>query len=355
MSNGLRLAGNGGSQVLRASVLDQQLDRKVIRMMILMMTSMMIRMMIRVMIWIMIIPLFPAGHQRREQNYWGWRDGWSQEWRKGTSWEEAQLEARDVWRSTGGSCCSWWNWIFICRRKKYDDLWWIANKILMKILLYVRVKPWGVVTDWVIAGAGGQGKSTFNHQWWFTIFMRTITITINIHHFLVNGQKLSIISSKGKVLNNLKKKRKKEISCMIPHPHPKDLLRNNNKKNSPDSPRQLRETRRENKNRFKDWLVSLVYCVRSWGTWLAIDSLWVKPIWPRMRRSWRWQRERHCWRCEESRRRPRQHRRSRAGRGWTAFSTPTATCRSGDSREPRGQSKSKLGSWVGVECLLLVW
>ena len=29
MSNGLRLAGNGGSQVLRASVLDQQLDRKV--------------------------------------------------------------------------------------------------------------------------------------------------------------------------------------------------------------------------------------------------------------------------------------------------------------------------------------
>ena len=30
MSNGLRLAGSGGSQVLRASVLDQQLDRKVI-------------------------------------------------------------------------------------------------------------------------------------------------------------------------------------------------------------------------------------------------------------------------------------------------------------------------------------
>ena len=29
MSNGLRLAGSGGSQVLRASVLDQQLDRKV--------------------------------------------------------------------------------------------------------------------------------------------------------------------------------------------------------------------------------------------------------------------------------------------------------------------------------------
>ena len=73
MSNGLRLAGNGGSQVLRASVLDQQLDRKVIGMMIwmtiLMITLMMIRTMIRVMIWIMIIPLFPAGHQRREQNY----------------------------------------------------------------------------------------------------------------------------------------------------------------------------------------------------------------------------------------------------------------------------------------------
>ena len=31
MSNGLRLAGSGGSQVLRSSVLDQQLDRKVTR------------------------------------------------------------------------------------------------------------------------------------------------------------------------------------------------------------------------------------------------------------------------------------------------------------------------------------
>ena len=47
MSNGLRLAGNGGSQVLRASVLDQQLDRKVgltVIIMIVILRGMMVRM-----------------------------------------------------------------------------------------------------------------------------------------------------------------------------------------------------------------------------------------------------------------------------------------------------------------------
>ena len=58
MSNGLRLAGNGGSQVLRASVLDQQLDRKVgvtVIMMMVILRGMMVRMigvMIMVTSWI---------------------------------------------------------------------------------------------------------------------------------------------------------------------------------------------------------------------------------------------------------------------------------------------------------------
>ena len=57
MSNGLRLAGNGGSQVLRASVLDQQLDRKVgvtVIMMIMIMRGMMVRMIV-MMIGVMIM------------------------------------------------------------------------------------------------------------------------------------------------------------------------------------------------------------------------------------------------------------------------------------------------------------
>ena len=57
MSNGLRLAGNGGSQVLRASVLDQQLDRKVgvtVIMMIVIMRGMMVRMIV-MMIGVMIM------------------------------------------------------------------------------------------------------------------------------------------------------------------------------------------------------------------------------------------------------------------------------------------------------------
>ena len=49
MSNGLRLAGNGGSQVLRASVLDQQLDRKVgvtVIMVMVILRGMMVRMIV---------------------------------------------------------------------------------------------------------------------------------------------------------------------------------------------------------------------------------------------------------------------------------------------------------------------
>ena len=51
MSNGLRLAGNGGSQVLRASVLDQQLDRKVgvtANMVMVILRGMMVRMIVMV-------------------------------------------------------------------------------------------------------------------------------------------------------------------------------------------------------------------------------------------------------------------------------------------------------------------
>ena len=57
MSNGLRLAGNGGSQVLRASVLDQQLDRKVgvtVIMMMVILRGMMVRMIV-MMIGVMIM------------------------------------------------------------------------------------------------------------------------------------------------------------------------------------------------------------------------------------------------------------------------------------------------------------
>ena len=57
MSNGLRLAGNGGSQVLRASVLDQQLDRKVevtVIMVIMIMRGMMVRMIV-MMVGVMIV------------------------------------------------------------------------------------------------------------------------------------------------------------------------------------------------------------------------------------------------------------------------------------------------------------
>ena len=57
MSNGLRLAGNGGSQVLRASVLDQQLDRKVgvtVIMVMVTLRGMMVRMIV-MMIGVMIM------------------------------------------------------------------------------------------------------------------------------------------------------------------------------------------------------------------------------------------------------------------------------------------------------------
>ena len=57
MSNGLRLAGNGGSQVLRASVLDQQLDRKVgvtVIMVMVILRGMMARMIV-MMIGVMIM------------------------------------------------------------------------------------------------------------------------------------------------------------------------------------------------------------------------------------------------------------------------------------------------------------
>ena len=57
MSNGLRLAGNGGSQVLRASVLDQQLDRKVgvtVIMVMVILRGMMVRMIV-MMIGVMIM------------------------------------------------------------------------------------------------------------------------------------------------------------------------------------------------------------------------------------------------------------------------------------------------------------
>ena len=57
MSNGLRLAGNGGSQVLRASVLDQQLDRKVgvtVIMVMVILRGIMVRMIV-MMIGVMIM------------------------------------------------------------------------------------------------------------------------------------------------------------------------------------------------------------------------------------------------------------------------------------------------------------
>ena len=57
MSNGLRLAGNGGSQVLRASVLDQQLDRKVgvtVIMVMVILRGVMVRMIV-MMIGVMIM------------------------------------------------------------------------------------------------------------------------------------------------------------------------------------------------------------------------------------------------------------------------------------------------------------
>ena len=58
MSNGLRLAGNGGSQVLRASVLDQQLDRKVgvtVIMVMVILRGMMVRMIVMMMRMIVMI------------------------------------------------------------------------------------------------------------------------------------------------------------------------------------------------------------------------------------------------------------------------------------------------------------
>ena len=82
MSNGLRLAGSGGSQVLRASVLDQQLDRKVASMVMIQISVMaMMTAMILVRMEMMMVMkwrkegkrsfhfLFPAAVQRGEQMY----------------------------------------------------------------------------------------------------------------------------------------------------------------------------------------------------------------------------------------------------------------------------------------------
>ena len=65
MSNGLRLAGSGGSQVLRASVLDQQLDRKVARMVMIeiLVMAMMTAMILVIMEMMMVMKTMKKGKE----------------------------------------------------------------------------------------------------------------------------------------------------------------------------------------------------------------------------------------------------------------------------------------------------